>query len=269
MGLYDVQLDEPRPQFGQERQKKIGCSCSFACPVPIPKLKKVVAPLSKDGDGALNRRRSPCHALAFTRVRTRVRSYAPARRALPPTPSSPPPSCGVLVRRLDTLLAPTAWRRKFFVRARNIFGPGRKPRYRSAAGEKLGRARVGSVARGLLSNDHAPSLRTRSGPPPLRAQVSAALQDPGRAEIALRRRRCRCRSAWAAPRAKGFLGMASFPKALRRCFSQPPGRKAPAGACAGGSRVTPGGGQAMRAARARWSGRRRARRAAAACLVRR
>ena len=97
------------------------------------------------------------------------------------------------------------------------------------------------------------ATRALTGPPSLRAQISAARQDPGRAEIALRRRRCRCRSAWAAPRAKGFLGMASFPKALRRCFSQPPGRKVPAGACAGGSRVTPGGGQVVRAARARRS----------------
>ena len=44
--------------------------------------------------------------------------------------------------------------------------------------------------------------------------------------------------------------MASFPKALRCCYSQPTGRKVPAGACAGGSRVTPGVGQVVRAARA-------------------
>ena len=55
---------------------------------------------------------------------------------------------------------------------------------------------------------------------------------------------------------RGFIGMASFPKALRGSFSQPPGRKAPAGACAGGSRVTPGGYRAEGrrcALRARWS----------------
>ena len=45
--------------------------------------------------------------------------------------------------------------------------------------------------------------------------------------------------------------MASFPKALRRCFSQPTGRKVPAGACAGGSRVSPGVGQVVRVRGAR------------------
>ena len=72
--------------------------------------------------------------------------------------------------------------------------------------------------------------------------------------------RSRCAAAGAGPdrpglrRARrGFLGMATFPKALRGSFSQPPGRKVPAGACAGGSRATPGGGQVVRAARARRS----------------
>ena len=58
-----------------------------------------------------------------------------------------------------------------------------------------------------------------------------------------------------------FLGLGTFQCALgpfpgeRRCcgprglFDQPPGRKVPAGACAGGSRLTPGGGQVMPRAR--------------------
>ena len=56
----------------------------------------------------------------------------------------------------------------------------------------------------------------------------------------------------ARPAARGGddLGAYSFSKALRRCFYQPPGRKVTAGACAGGSRVTPGGGQVVRGARA-------------------
>ena len=82
------------------------------------------------------------------------------------------------------------------------------------------------------------------------------------------RSRCDAAGAVAAragkPRARrDFLGMTFFSKALRGCFYQPTGRMVPAGACAGGSRVTPGVGQAMRAARARWGERRRARRAAA------
>ena len=59
----------------------------------------------------------------------------------------------------------------------------------------------------------------------------------------------------ARPAARGGadIGTYSFPKAQAGSFSQPPGRKVPAGACAGGSRVTPGGGQVVRAARARRS----------------
>ena len=201
----------------------------------------------------MNRRRRPCHAPASTRVRTRVRSYAPPRRALPPTPSSPPPPCGVNIRRLDMLLAPTAWRRRFFVSRLGEIGPRLGCSSCLAAAREVQAIAIGPH-RSVEKCPQTPrATRALSGPSPLRAQVLAALQDPGRVEIALRRRRCRCRSAWAAPRAKGFLGMASFPKALRRCFSQPPGRKAPAGACAGGSRVTPGGGQVVRAARARRS----------------
>ena len=48
-----------------------------------------------------------------------------------------------------------------------------------------------------------------------------------------------------------FFVMASLSKALCAVLYQPPGRKVPAGACAGGSRVTPGGGQVVRAARER------------------
>ena len=76
MGLYDIQLDEPRPRFCQERQKKKSLFANSAyfssCPVPIPPR---FQSRREDGEGALNRLRSPCHALAFTRVRTRVRSY--------------------------------------------------------------------------------------------------------------------------------------------------------------------------------------------------
>ena len=59
----------------------------------------------------------------------------------------------------------------------------------------------------------------------------------------------------ARPAARGGddIGAYSLSKALSGSFYQPPGRKAPAGACAGGSRVTPGGGQVVRAARARRS----------------
>jgi len=45
--------------------------------------------------------------------------------------------------------------------------------------------------------------------------------------------------------------VACFPKALRISISQPPGRKVLAGACAGESRITPGGGQVVRAESAR------------------
>ena len=179
-----------------------------------------------------------------------MRSCAPPQRALPLTPSSPPRSCGVLVCRLDMLLAPTAWRRRFFVRARNMCGPGRKPRYWPAAGEELGRARIGLNPRGLRSNDtprpcvpaqvllHCARRFRALGEllGPLRSRRDAAGAGPDRPGL----RRAR----------RGFLGMATCPKALRGSFSQPPGRKVPAGACAGGSRVTPGGGQVVRAARA-------------------
>ena len=72
-GLFDVPLDELRPQFGLERRKEkshFANSAYFSsCPVPIPPR---FQSRREDGEGALNRRRSPCHALAFTRVRTRV-----------------------------------------------------------------------------------------------------------------------------------------------------------------------------------------------------
>ena len=55
-----------------------------------------------------------------------------------------------------------------------------------------------------------------------------------------------------ASRTHRFGGVvACFPKALRISISQPPGRKVLAGACAGESRITPGGGQVVRAASAR------------------
>ena len=64
MGLYDVQLDEPRPQFGQERQKKNRLLLLFYLSRAYSESGwNFYGTLSKDGDGALNRRRSPCHAL--------------------------------------------------------------------------------------------------------------------------------------------------------------------------------------------------------------
>ena len=75
MGLYDVQLDEPRPQFGQERQKKNRLLLLFYLSRAYSESGwNFYGTLSKDGDGAFSRRCSPCHAPAFTRVRTRMRS---------------------------------------------------------------------------------------------------------------------------------------------------------------------------------------------------
>ena len=68
-GLYDVPLDEPRPQFCQKRRKK---NSSFANSAYFLRPSRAYSEsgwnfygtLSKDGDAALNRRRSPCHALS-------------------------------------------------------------------------------------------------------------------------------------------------------------------------------------------------------------
>ena len=162
------------------------------------------------------------------------------------------------------LLSPTAWRRKFFVRRPADGGPHPASRHRQSPGEQLGRARIGLKDRGLRSKDvprpSVPSqlilhcarifwpLCTLAGSTGSRCDAAGAGPD----RHGLRRAR------------RGFPVMTFFSKALSECFSQPTGRKVPAGACAGGSRVTPGVGQAMRAARACWSGRRRARQAAAA-----
>ena len=77
-GAYDVQLDEPRPQFGLERQKKIG-SRHLIVLFYLPRaFSTPCIQVGKAGaarwDGAFSRRCSPCHAPAFTRVRTRMRS---------------------------------------------------------------------------------------------------------------------------------------------------------------------------------------------------
>jgi len=102
------------------------------------------------------------------------------------------------------LLAPTAWRRKIFVRARTMCGPPRPTRYRSEAGEELVRARVGSIERGFRLIDHASSHACPLIVPLLCAHVSAVVHACRLYRIALRCCRCRSRSAWAAPRAKGF-----------------------------------------------------------------
>ena len=158
------------------------------------------------------------------------------------------------------LLAPTAWRRKFFVRARTMCGPPRPTRYRSEAGEELVRARVGSIERGFRLIDHASNHVCPLIVPLLCAHVSAVVHACRLYRIALRCCRCRSRSAWAAPRAKGFSRHDHLLEGATLLYSQPTGREVPVGACAGGSRVTPGVGQAMRAARARWGERRCAQR---------
>ena len=67
--------------------------------------------------------------------------------------------------------------------------------------------RAGNTAvHGDFVAETGPSLRILSASPSLRAQISVDGQDHGRAEIAPHRRRCRCRSSWAAPRAKGLSG---------------------------------------------------------------
>ena len=175
----------------------------------------------------MNRRRRPCHAPASTRVRTRVRSYAPPRRALPPTPSSPPPPCGVMVRRLDMLLAPTAWRRRFFVSRLGEIGPRLGCSSCLAAAREVQALAIGPH-RSVEKCPQTPrATRALSGPSPLRAQVLAALQDPGPAEIAPRRRRCRSRSAWAAPRAKGFSRHGDLPEGVARQLFSTSGPKGP------------------------------------------
>ena len=165
------------------------------------------------------------------------------------------------------LLAPTAWRRRFFVRHPSSGGPHTSSRHRRSPGEELGCARVGSNPRGLRLN----SLPRLSVPSQLLLHCARRFRPMGKIMGALRSRRIAAGAVAARagqPRARrDFLGMTFFSKALRGCFSHPTGRKVPAGACAGGSRVTPGVGQAMRAARARWGERERARRAAAASQV--
>ena len=120
--------------------------------MPVPPSDSCVFNAARRWQGALNRRRSPCHALAFTRVRTRVRSYTPPQLALPPTPSSPLANSCITVRRLDMLLAPTARRGRFFVRGLPGCGPSWPGRHSKSPGEELGRARVGLNPRGLRSN---------------------------------------------------------------------------------------------------------------------
>ena len=133
------------------------------------------------------------------------------------------------------LLAPTAWRRKFFVRARTMCGPPRPTRYRSEAGEELVRARVGSIERGFRLIDHASSHACPLIVPLLCAHVSAVVNACRLYRIALRCCRCRSRSAWAAPRAKGFSRHDHLVEGATLLYSQPTGRKVPVGACAGGS----------------------------------
>ena len=160
------------------------------------------------------------------------------------------------------LLTPTAWRRKIFVRHPSSSKPHTSSRHRRSPGEELGCARVGSNPRGLRLN----SLPRLSVPSQLLLHCARRFRPMGTFLGALRLHRDAAGAG--ADRAgqrrarRDFLGMTFFSKALRGCFSQPTGRKVPAGACAGGSRVTPGVGQAMRAARARWGERRWARRPA-------
>ena len=80
-GTYDVQLGEHRPQFGQERRKKnrtLPTQRTFSsCPEPIsPRIQS----RREDGEGALSRHCSPCHA----------RACGPAHLQPYPFPFSPP-----------------------------------------------------------------------------------------------------------------------------------------------------------------------------------
>ena len=110
----------------------------------------------------------------------------------------------ITVRRIDMLLTPTAWRRKFFVRGWPGCGPPWPGRHKNSPGDELGCPWVGLNDRGLRLNCSASSHACLTGPPSMPAHISAVVHACRLAEIALRRRRCPCRSAWAAPRAKGF-----------------------------------------------------------------
>ena len=123
-------------------------------------------------------------------------------------------------------------------------------RQQQSPGEELERARVGLNPRGLRSNPvprpcvpaqvllHCARRFCPLGElvGPLRSRCDAA--GAGAAQAGLRRAR------------RGFLRMASFLKAQTRSFSQPPGRKVTAGACAGGD-LRPGGRPEYSAAAAR------------------
>ena len=167
------------------------------------------------------------------------------------------------------LLAPTAWRRKIFVRGWPNCGPPWPSRHRRSPGEEHFSPWVGPKCRGLWSK----CVPRLSVPSHVVLHCARRFRPMGELVGALR---LHCNAAGAGADRAGqrrarrfFFVMASLSKALCAVLYQPTGRKVPAGACAGGSRVTPGVGQAMRAARARWGERERARRAAAVSLVRR
>ena len=135
-------------------------------------------------------------------------------------------SC-ITVRRLNTLLAPTAWRRRFFVSRLGEIGPRLGCSSCLAAAREVQAIAIGPH-RSVEKCPQTPrATRALSGPSPLRAQVLAALQDPGRAEIALRRRRCRCRSGWAAPRPKGFSSHGLLPEGATPLLFSTHGPKGP------------------------------------------
>ena len=102
------------------------------------------------------------------------------------------------------LLTPTAWRRKMFVRGWPGCGPPWPGRHCKSPGDELGCPWVGLNDRGLRLNCSASSHACLSVYPPLRAHISAVVHACRLYRIALRCCRCRSRSAWAAPRAKGF-----------------------------------------------------------------
>ena len=149
---------------------RMACPCAFCC------------------------RCSPCHALRRGPAHLQPSPFpfsppAPqTHRRSPPLPVRPfnrAASSGC--RRLSENMRGPA----LCVRARPTLGPSRPGRYRALAGEELPRARCAPTGRGLRSMDVPRATRALTGPPSWRAQISPAGRACGRAEIALRCRRCR------------------------------------------------------------------------------
>ena len=148
--------------------------------------------------------------------------------------------------RLDMRARSDTWRGTLLSRGCTTSGPIRTSRQGPCSAVEPPCARIHSETTRIKSEDKCVGCQALSLHPPLRAQMSAARRECGLVERALRSplrlvpigRGCSAR--------EGVIWSPDSLALLRRSYSgRPPGRKVPAGACAGGSRLTPGGGQVM------------------------